>query len=265
MKRETFRHPKLLDLASRLGCSRPEAIGYLQLLWDFTAEYAIQGDIGKHADGAIARACDWQGSADEFVNALLDAGWLDEDETHRLLIHDWADHCERWVKLKLQKINKAIIEPTIEGSTEGDAEGSPSRDQSKPIQTNPNLDAARRVLEHLNKKAGKQFRPGEANLKFILARLDEYDEETLKRVVDDRVSRWATDVKMRDYLRPETLFNQTKCASYVGQLPAAKPGGKSLDVADVYEFWMKLGSPQKLARRPDETVEQWQQRLEEAA
>lgn len=141
MKRETFRHPKTLDLAARLQCSRPEAIGYLQLLWDFTAEYAIQGDIGKHADGSIARACDFHGDETRFVEALVASGWIDRDPDYRLLVHDWADHCERWVKLKIEKLKKSFIKPfterSIEPTVEPTVEASPSCDQSNPIQSKP--------------------------------------------------------------------------------------------------------------------------------
>lgn len=145
MKRETFRHPKILDLAARLQCTRPEAIGYLTLLWDFTAEYAIQGDIGKHANGAITRACDYQGDPEKFIQALVDSRWLDADPDYRLLVHDWAEHCERWVKLKIQKIGKSFIKPlterSIEASTEEPViditEASPSCDQSNPNQSKP--------------------------------------------------------------------------------------------------------------------------------
>jgi hypothetical protein len=145
MKRETFRHPKILDLASRLGCSRPEAIGYLTLLWDFTAEYAIQGDIGKHADGAIAGACDYRGDAQTFIQSLVESRWLDLDPDYRLLVHDWSEHCERWVKLKMEKIKKSFIEsfvkrsakPSIEPTIEQPTGASPSCDQSNPIQSNP--------------------------------------------------------------------------------------------------------------------------------
>lgn len=141
MKREALRHPKLFDLTARLGCSRPEALGFLQLLWDFTAEYAIQGNIGKHPDGAIAKACDWAGDSRAFLEALAAAGWLDEDPEHRLLVHDWADHCERWVKLKAARLGLEFVERSIDASierpTESTIEASPPRDQSNPIPSHP--------------------------------------------------------------------------------------------------------------------------------
>jgi hypothetical protein len=149
MKRETLRHPKTYDLAARLGCSRATALGYLTLLWDFTAEVSTDGSIGRWPDGSIARACDWEGDPAEFVAGLTAAGWLDEDPTHRLLIHDWPEHCERWVTAKLAKLGKDFAQPTTstasgsaepstERSAEATAEPSLPRDQTKPNQTEPN-------------------------------------------------------------------------------------------------------------------------------
>jgi len=152
MKRDALTHPKMLDLASRLNITRAQTIGILTLLFDFTATYATQGDVGKHRDGAIARACDWEGHASEFVDALCESGWLDRSEAYRLLVHDWEDHCEQWVKLKLQKLKltfvggekqavaiaEPIAEPIAEATAEATAEASASRDPNlaKP---SPNL------------------------------------------------------------------------------------------------------------------------------
>ena len=144
MKRETLRHPKTLDLAARLHAKRPAVLGYLTLLWDFTAEYAPQGNIGKFSDGTIAKACEWEEDPQYFVQALVEAKWLDLDTDHRLLIHDWPDHCERWVKAKLEKYALRFLEPTaeatVERSVEATVEPSPPRDQTKPILTKPNPD-----------------------------------------------------------------------------------------------------------------------------
>jgi hypothetical protein len=103
MKRETLRHPKTYDLAARLNCDRATALGLLVLLWDFTGDAAISGDVGKWNNGAIARACDFAGDADAFIEALVGAGWLDEVEEHRLVVHDWPDHCEDWVRKKMDR------------------------------------------------------------------------------------------------------------------------------------------------------------------
>ena len=76
-------------------------------------------------------------------------------------------------------------------------------------------------MEFLNRKTGKNFKPVEANLKFIRARLAEENGniQTLKAVVAIKIRDWGNDPKMKIYLRPATLFNATKFNQYVGEMP----------------------------------------------
>jgi len=76
---------------------------------------------------------------------LIDTSWLDEDETHRLIIHDWADHCERFVKAKLERTGEAILCPKQEPCTQRahsvHENPKPARTVnalSNPIQSQPN-------------------------------------------------------------------------------------------------------------------------------
>lgn len=79
--------------------------------------------------------------------------------------------------------------------------------------------AAKGVLDYLNEKAGRNYKPVKAHLALISARLSEgATVEECRAVIDAKVMAWGTDPKMRDYLRPETLFGATKFAGYVGQL-----------------------------------------------
>ena len=117
MKRALLTHPKTNDLASRLSCSRPEAIGYLALLFDFCAEHSPRGDIGKWPDGAITRACDWTGPPEEFIEALCGSTWVDLDDEFRLLIHDWAANCDNWVRAKVKKTGLEFC--SYDGSYDG--------------------------------------------------------------------------------------------------------------------------------------------------
>lgn len=139
MKRETLRHPKTYDLAARLGCSRPEALGYLTLLWDFTAEVSPDGSIGRWPDGSIARSCDWLGDPQEFIAGLTAAGFIDEDPVHRLIVHDWSIHCERWVHAKLTRLGKTFVEPSAEATAEPTVEATaePSLPRDLPYPTQP--------------------------------------------------------------------------------------------------------------------------------
>jgi uncharacterized phage protein (TIGR02220 family) len=75
------------------------------------------------------------------------------------------------------------------------------------------------VIEYLNSETGHSYKPVESNLKLVRARLAEGSTiDECKAVIDSKVSEWASDAKMAQYLRPDTLFNATKFAQYSGQL-----------------------------------------------
>lgn len=72
------------------------------------------------------------------------------------------------------------------------------------------------IIEYLNAKAGKKFSlTSRSTKRFIGARVkDGYGLEDFKRAIDNQVARWkGTD--MEEYLRPETLFNETKFQGYL--------------------------------------------------
>ena len=80
---------------------------------------------------------------------------------------------------------------------------------------------ARRVLDVLNRNAGRRYGDQDANLNLILARLREgYTERELCAIAAVKASQWGTDERMRLYLRPKTLFNATNAAQYRAELPA---------------------------------------------
>lgn len=78
------------------------------------------------------------------------------------------------------------------------------------------------ILNYFNSIAGKGFKSIESNLKLIKGRLNEYSVNELKAMIDFKVSEWGNDKNMSKYLRPETLFNATKCASYIEQSKVTK-------------------------------------------
>ena len=118
-KRGTPRNPKLADLQARLNISLPEAVGILELMWHFTAEFAPQGNIGKHSDKAIAKAVGWQrptgarGVTPEckLSEALVASKWLEPHSIHRLIVHDWPDHADQSVTRKLARQKLDFIQP----------------------------------------------------------------------------------------------------------------------------------------------------------
>lgn len=117
-----------------------------------------------------------------------------------------------------------LTEPSL---TEGKGEERRGEDMSgKP-------DSVRDVLDHLNAKANRNYQVVPANTKLIEARIREgATVEQLKAVVDAKVRDWQHDPKMRDYLRPATLFNAEKFGQYVGALGTVRANGSSSVLSD---------------------------------
>ncbi len=99
------------------------------------------------------------------------------------------------------------------------------RDESRRI--NPEVakkkkelrEDAKKVIEFLNEKTGRNYRPVETNLKLIEARLKSgATMQDCKCVIARKARIWASDEKMEPYLRPATLFNATKFEQYLGEL-----------------------------------------------
>lgn len=89
---------KFRKLQRRLGVSRVVTAGTLELLWIAVQKNAPRGDIGRFDNESIAIECDWEGNPDELVNALVETGWLELSDEHRLIVHDWHEHAPYWVK-----------------------------------------------------------------------------------------------------------------------------------------------------------------------
>ena len=74
---------------------------------------------------------------------------------------------------------------------------------------------SRAVLHMLNEVAGRNFRETDQNLKIIKMRLKEpgVEVQEVRKMIQRQRDMW-TGTEFERYLRPETLFNATKFASY---------------------------------------------------
>lgn len=211
MKLDALDHPKTLELAVRLGVSRPTAIGHLELLWAFVGKYSAQGNVGKHSDGVIAKACDWTGSPEEFIAALVGAGFLDADKTHRLIVHDWGLHCHAWVRAKLKKLDLPFIErSSVRSSVPSSApSATPSTSEAFSSLAKPSLvttDAIASLRAVFPKRAGSQ--PWNKAEKAIAARLREGHsrEEILEGAVRYAAFIRATGKEGTEYVMQASTF-----------------------------------------------------------
>ena len=77
------------------------------------------------------------------------------------------------------------------------------------------------VIDYLNQKAGTKYRATTAATKRLVgARLKEgFTVDDFKKVIDNKVADWLADEKMKNYLRPNTLFQASKFESYLNETP----------------------------------------------
>jgi len=97
-------------------------------------------------------------------------------------------------------------------------EAKPPEGRKKPPRgVSPDVAA---VIDALNSLSGRRFDPGGAQAQYVRGRLRSgATVEQLVLVVEHRVALWAKDPRMRQYLRPETLFGAAKFEDY---LPLAR-------------------------------------------
>lgn len=92
-----------------------------------------------------------------------------------------------------------------------------------------NADKIAEIVAYLNAKAKTRYRASsDATARLINARLaDGFTVADFKKVIDNKVAEWKDDGKMRNYLRPETLFG-TKFESYLNAQAVSYKGKRAL-------------------------------------
>jgi hypothetical protein len=105
----TLDHPKLINLADALDIDPCFALGILEAMWHFTDKYATEGDIGRFTNRAIALGLKTTIKPDRLIDALVKSGFLDEDEDHRLIVHDWHVHSSDSTKAKAKARGRGFV------------------------------------------------------------------------------------------------------------------------------------------------------------
>lgn len=103
MKRGTENLLKFKHLMRDLDLPEYATLGLLQSLWMKVDINCPRGNIGRYSNEDIALLVDWRGDPDLLISALVRRGWLDEHDEHRLIIHDWPEHCEDTTHRKLAR------------------------------------------------------------------------------------------------------------------------------------------------------------------
>lgn len=127
------------------------------------------------------------------------------------------------------KCTDVLTENTTESTTE-------NKTLSCPVASQPDRDVlitdqAKEVLVHLNQVTNSRYQVSTTSLQNIRARIGEgFTVEELSLVVDYCNAKWSDDLKMSDYLRPQTLFQPSK---FPGYLKSANS-------------WQNAGRPQRI-------------------
>jgi uncharacterized phage protein (TIGR02220 family) len=142
-------------------------------------------------------------------------------------------HYNEWRVTNLVTITETV---TITKAVNEDCQnGNNSLPKQYPQKTTPKdntKDICLEVLNYLNAKANRNYKPVKSNLDFVKARLSEgYTIEDVFHVINVKVSQWLNNVEMNQYLRPATLFNATKFSQYVAESEAASKSNETPDWA----------------------------------
>ncbi|WP_225357740.1 conserved phage C-terminal domain-containing protein [Limosilactobacillus reuteri] len=127
-----------------------------------------------------------------------------------------------------------------------------TRDKGQAQPAQPSIAAQRReVVEYLNQKTGKHFKPdADGNKRIIEPRLKEdYTVDEMKKVIDNMYSLWH-GVTFRNgelgdnYLKPETLFRSSKIDGYLNANPSTANNqrqryGKRAPINEPMPEWFK--------------------------
>lgn len=98
-------HPKLLVTAAHLEIKPVYLLGHLMMMWLGARDSYEDGDLSRINNAMIASLAGWNiKTADSFVQALRDYGWLDEN-----LIHDWLDYAGEYLIGRYKTSNRGRL------------------------------------------------------------------------------------------------------------------------------------------------------------
>jgi uncharacterized phage protein (TIGR02220 family) len=181
-------------------------------------------------------------SSDAGANALFDA-WKPTLDENNATYSAKVDRATKAREKKNTDINSDIkvdinadIKDEIKDDINADSELK-SRGVSDSVSVNkyisPNGDIVEQTIDevigYLNAATQSNFKKTtEAYRKTIRARLNEgYTLDDFKKVIDSRVKIWGEDERMREYLRPQTLFRPSNFESYLNEANRPRPSNKT--------------------------------------
>lgn len=215
-------HPKTNKFRRKLGVNVHESVGILHYIWYWAMDHAGDGDISHFSAEDIADGCQYQGNADELLEALESSGYIEDnrlwrwDEIGGKLLISREKSKERVYKARGKK--KDNSEPTSEPVTEmlrvtnanvtpvlqcieldldlelekekelKELKESVTPPSPKPKKEPENI-PAQEIIDYMNQVSGRKLTLTDESKKLITARWKQHSSlESFKHVIDVR---WA--------------------------------------------------------------------------
>lgn len=103
LEQSIFTHRKTMVLASGLDIHEAQAVGHIAALWAWALDNAPDGQLPAD-DRIVARAALWGGAPRQFVEAIIFAGFVDDNQDGHRSLHDWYEYAGRLIEVR--KLNK---------------------------------------------------------------------------------------------------------------------------------------------------------------
>lgn len=110
MKLGTTSLPKFNSLKKQLKLPNYAVIGLLESFWMLACQTADDGDLSKYSNQELADNAEYDKDANELIEALVTTRWLDRDG-NKLLVHDWEEHCPKFVRDRKAKREQRATKP----------------------------------------------------------------------------------------------------------------------------------------------------------
>ena len=108
-------HRKILEAADALDVKPVTMMGMMVSFWLWAIDNVPDGDVSKIRPRTLARAAQWDGDPEEFIEVLISCGWLDRHEDS-LLIHDWHEYVGKLLERREQENTYRIRQRILYGN-----------------------------------------------------------------------------------------------------------------------------------------------------
>ena len=114
-----------------------------------------------------------------------------------------------------------IVVDEVNANKEVSKRNNKKKDSMSGNSDEPFEEKLKAIVDHLNAKVGSRYTTKNKQLRgYVHARLDEgFTVDDFFTVIDTKAAKWRDDPKMRDYLRPSTLFAPSHFEEYLNESP----------------------------------------------